>query len=178
MKVHLRGVLADALGPGDVGERQLAEDAERQDAPLACRQLCDERAEVASDGDRQLAAAGEPCLGDVVQRDLAPFRSQDVAALVHRNVMQPGGEARLTAERAEVFPGMDEGSLRGLVGLIVIAEHAEGQPVDAALMTFDEGFERLRRPAACPRDQCCVIHARQNSPGVTPDDSSTSDERG
>jgi hypothetical protein len=57
-------------------------------------------------------------------------------------------------------------------------------------MAFDEGLEGLRRPSACPRDQCCVIHARQETPELTledvvrttpegtPDDPSTCDGRG
>ena len=141
VEVHLGGVLGNAFGVRDLGEGELAEDAEGEDALLTGREVGYEGAQTGAERGPGFGNRAESRFGNVIQGDVVALGAEDVATFVHGNAMEPGSEARLAAEAAKALEGVDEGALGGLVCRVVVAQHAPGQGMDAPLVALDEGFE-------------------------------------
>lgn len=75
---------------------------------------------------------------------------EQVHRAVHRDPVQPGAEARPSLEASELPVRLEKRLLDDVLGVLTIAGHAEGQPVDAAAVAVDQQAERVRVTAAGP----------------------------
>ena len=79
-----------------------------------------------------------------------------IAARVHDQAMEPGGELRLSAELAQPRAQLDERFLRGVPRLLEIAHDLRGEPVDSRGMPLDERVERPSVAVSCLADEVHV----------------------
>ena len=119
----------------------------------------------------QIAAVADRCrrgghLGRDLDAVLFALRLADPAQYgVHRDAVHPGAERAVAAKPAELFPGLDEGFLRTVLGLADVARHAQAKAVDAVDV---RPVKRLESPGVTrgrAGDECCLIPHRCRCPG-------------
>jgi len=106
------------------------------------------------------------------EHGLAAAFPQDVVAGVDGDPVHPRGERRVAAELGELAEHRQERVLRGISGIVAIAEDPESDVEDARLMAFDEHGERSLVSGEVPADEVLVGfgsgHARQRYRAVGP----------
>ncbi len=103
-----------------------------------------------------VGAAGGGFMG-LGQRLGARAVTQELQAPVGDDAVQPGRERAVAPEAGKPLPGLDEGILGDILGIVGVGEHAQGDPVDAALVALDEHLERTKVTPSGPGDQVGVV---------------------
>lgn len=148
MRVALRGADRQAGRLRDLLERGVETIFERDHRRLRDRQLREAATELAARlrlGERSLRVAVTRDAQVLVQRLGSPLRRparlRHVLARVHDEPVQPGGELRLAAELSDTLNELHERLLRRVAGVVGVAEHVKGDPVDPIGMACTQGFE-------------------------------------
>ena len=63
--------------------------------------------------------------------------------MVHHDAVEPGAKAAPTLKRREPSEHFDEDLLRGVLSILRMVEHANGDVVYPRLVPLDQVFERL-----------------------------------
>jgi hypothetical protein len=107
---------------------------------------------------------GHRALPLLLRHSLGPERPPLRAALaglvvrdVHHDPEQPRVERRLPAEGRQRLVRLDEGVLRHVPRVFLVAQDVEGQPVHALAILLDERLERRDVTAADPLDEGAVV---------------------
>ncbi len=139
------------------------EDVPKDDhEPLARREACERGRELAplvrkQRGTRGIAfLAGRFVLEGELLRLADPLSREAVAARVHDQAVEPGGELRLAAELAQARAQLDKRLLRGIPRLLEVAHELRREPVHARCMPFDENVERPSITCSCLADEVHV----------------------
>jgi hypothetical protein len=63
--------------------------------------------------------------------------------VVDHDAIEPGPEAAAPFERRQCGEGFDQDLLGGILRVLGVVEHPDGDVVDPGLMTIHQSFERL-----------------------------------
>ena len=170
MEVHLGRVLGAAGDVRDLAKRQLLEDAELEDQALLGWQRVERTEELGAPLGVVDALGADGLDGDVHPRVLgregAPVIAQVVQAQVGRDAKEPRAKRCPAAEGVEPLVGLDEGALRHVLGLVVVANETPGEVKDRALMAAHELLERPGIAGAEAVNEDLVLAARRPGFGV------------
>jgi len=72
---------------------------------------------------------------------MSAFLAEEFEGGVSGDAHEPGAEGRVGAEVGEMLEGGEEGVLDDFLGIVGVADHAEGEFVDLAFVAGDEGVE-------------------------------------
>lgn len=147
MRLALRGADGNADGVGDLLER-VPERVLEHDTRLRRRHARERIAELAA----QLRHV-VPRLQVLGERFVHTPSRVRVTARVERDPVQPRRELRVAAELAEPPAHLRERLLRGIAGVVRIAQHVQREPLDLRRMPLEQHLERTRIAVLRTRDE-------------------------